>query len=328
MLKEENIIEEEEFVTHIMEEASFNDTIGEIEDVVDLSYLRDERVISVNSIDMYTIIDEYRRGISMKEADINTKYKTVDKKIKPVAVPLPEDSWQKMKEVANDPSLRDPKTIGHVFTKETKGKLRVGKEDFLLAEEEQTFRDMLERHGKAFAFLPREIGCADPRTIEPMVIFTVPHVPRAHFPKLIELLKEKVSMGILEPSNAPYSNRWFTVPKKNGSLRFIQDLQPVNKVTIRNAGIGPSVDEFAEAFAGRSIYSIGDLYSGYDQFQLAIDSRDITTMRTPIGLVRMCTLPQGATNSVAHMMNAMNKVLKDCIPNITMPFLDDIPIKG
>ena len=57
-------------------------------------------------------------------------------------------------------------------------------------------------------------------------------------------------MGILEPSNAPYSNRWFTVPKKNGSLHFIQDLQPVNKVIIRNAGIGPAVDEFAEAFTG------------------------------------------------------------------------------
>ena len=158
-----------------------------------------------------------------------------------------------MKEVANDPSLRDPKTIGHVFTKETKGKLRVGREDLLLPEEEQMFHDMLERHGKAFAFFPREIGCVDPRTIEPMVIFTMPHVPwnlkpipvpRAHLPKLIELLKEKVSMGVLEPSNAPYSNRWFTVPKKNGSLQFIQDLQPVNKVTIRNARIGLSVDKF------------------------------------------------------------------------------------
>ena len=42
----------------------------------------------------------------------------------------------------------------------------------------------------------------------------------------------------------------------------------------------------------------------------------------------MCTLPQGATNSVAHMVNAMNKVLRDCIPEITMSFLDDIPIKG
>ena len=99
--------EEEEFVTHIMEEASFNDTIGEIEEVVDLSYLHDHYVISVNSVNMYAIIDEYRRGISMKEADINMKYKTVDKKIKPIAVPLPEDSWQKMKEVANDPSLED-----------------------------------------------------------------------------------------------------------------------------------------------------------------------------------------------------------------------------
>ena len=66
--------------------------------------------------------------------------------------------------------------------------------------------------------------------------------------------------GILEPSSAPYSNRWFTEPKKNGTLRFIQDLQSVNKVTIRNAGIGQTIDEFTEAFAGRSIYSVGDLY--------------------------------------------------------------------
>ena len=51
-------------------------------------------------------------------------------------------------------------------------------------------------------------------------------------------------------------------------------------------------------------------------------------MRTPLGLVRMCTLPQGATNSVAHMMNGMNKVLRDFIPDKTMPFLDDVPIKG
>ena len=144
----------------------------------------------------------------------------------------------------------------------------------------------------------------------------------------MELLRQKVDMGILEPSSAPYSNRWFTVLKKNGTLRFIQDLQPVNRVTIRNTGIGPTIDEFAEAFAERSIYSVGDLYSRYDQFQLAVESRDIMTMRTPLGLVRMCTLPQGGTNSVAHMVNAMNKVLRDCIPEITMPVMDDIPIKG
>lgn len=51
-------------------------------------------------------------------------------------------------------------------------------------------------------------------------------------------------------------------------------------------------------------------------------------MRTPLGLVRMCTLSQAATNFVAHMMNRMNKVLKDFIPDKTMPILDDVLIKG
>ena len=31
---------------------------------------------------------------------------------------------------------------------------------------------------------------------------------------------------------------------------------------------------------------------------------------------------------MAHMVNAMNKVLWYCILDITMPFRDDIPIKG
>ena len=174
--------------------------------------------------------------------------------------------------------------------------LKIGGGGFLLPAEEDRFRRMPEKHNRSFAFSPGDIGCVDPTIVEPMVIFTVPHVPwslksiqvpRAHMPMLMKLLKQKVELGILEPSTAPYSNRCFTVSKKNGTLRFIQDLQPVNKVTIRNTGVGPSIDEFA----GRSIYSVGDLYSGYDQFQLAVESRDITTMRTPLGLVRMCTLP-------------------------------------
>ena len=132
---------------------------------------------------------------------------------------------------------------------------------------------------------------------------------------------EKVKMGILEPSNAPYQNRWFIVQKKNGTLLAIQVLQSENKVIIRNVGIGPNINEFVEAFVGRSIYSIRDMHSEYDQFQLSLDGRDITTMQTLVKLVRMCILLQGATNSVAHIINTTNKVLKDCIPDITMPSL-------
>jgi hypothetical protein len=131
-------------------------------------------------------------------------------------------------------------------------------------------------------------------------------------------------MGIVEPSIAPYSNQWFTIPKKNGKLKFIQDLQQINKVIIRNMGSNSIVDEFIEASLGKAIYSMGDLFPDYDQFQLAMDSRDLTPLRMPLGL---CTLPQGATKSVAHLMNIMNKVLRNFIPKKTMPFLDYVPIK-
>jgi hypothetical protein len=92
MLKEERIIAEDEFLMHVMEADSFNDSIKEVEAVVDLGCLHDQRMIAVNSIDMYAAIDDHRRGILMESATVNTKYKTVDKKIKLVGIPLPEDS--------------------------------------------------------------------------------------------------------------------------------------------------------------------------------------------------------------------------------------------
>ena len=61
-------------------------------------------MITVNAINMYTVIDDYHQSLLMESIKINTKYKTVAKKIKPVVIPLPEDSWQKMKEVANNPN--------------------------------------------------------------------------------------------------------------------------------------------------------------------------------------------------------------------------------
>jgi hypothetical protein len=138
----------------------------------------------------------------------------VDQKVRPVAAPLPEGSELRMKGVTTDPPPRNPAGIGHRFTDNTLWELKVGGGGFLLPAEEVRFQRMLGRHGKAFAFSPTEIGCVDPTIVEPMMIFTVPHVPwnlkpipvpRAHIPELMELLKQKVEMGIFEPSSAPYS---------------------------------------------------------------------------------------------------------------------------
>ena len=78
-----------------------------------------------------------------------------------------------------------------------------------------------------FAFSSNKIKCANPKMVEPMVFFMVKHipwnlkpilVPWVHIPKVVKLLKAKVAIGmaVLEPSNAQYSNRWFTGSKKTG----------------------------------------------------------------------------------------------------------------
>lgn len=92
-----------------------------------------------------------------------------------------------------------------------------------------------------------------------------------------------------------------TMPKKSEALKFIQDMKLANNVIIKNMEFGSVVDEIGKVFVGHAIYSSEDWYLDYDQFQLIEESRDLTTMKTPLNLVHKYILPQGATNFVAHM---------------------------
>ena len=127
--------------------------------------LSEDRVIPVSTIDMYKVISDFEKGTRAHQiARVDTKYKTVDRKVKLVAAPLPEGSWERIKGVATDPSLRDPAGIGHYFIDKTLRELKIGGGGFLLPAEEDRFRRMLEKHGKAFAFSPGEIECIDQST--------------------------------------------------------------------------------------------------------------------------------------------------------------------
>ena len=72
----------------------------------------------------------------------------------------------------------------------------------------------------------------------------------------------------------------------------------MNGVTLKDANIPPSVDEFAEDFGGVAMILVVNLFSGYDQIPLDIRSRDMTAFQSPIGLVRQMTLTQGWTGTV------------------------------
>ena len=80
---------------------------------------------------------------------------------------------------------------------------------------------------------------------------------------------------------------------KDWEWRLINDVQPLNKVTIHDSGLPSAVDEFSEDVAGYPISSAIDYYSGYYQIPLDMESRDLTAFMMALGLLRVTRLPQG-----------------------------------
>ena len=142
------------------------------------------------------------------------------------------------------------------------------------------------------------------------------------------MLKEKIDGGVYERAQSSYRSRWFCVRKKNGELRIVHDLQKLNGITIRETGVPPILDGFVEAYAGQSVYSVLDMYWGFYARILDPESRDMMAFQTPLGVLRITSLPMGFTNSPAEFQACMVFILEDEIPEVTGVFIDDIPVKG
>jgi len=189
--------------------------------------------------------------------------------------------------------------------------------------------------GITFDFTEKEVF--KPEVEPPHIVPVIPHeawqaasfrVPKALEGEMVDIVKKKLECGALERCCGPYRNPWFLVPKKSGGYQLINAAQRLNAVSIKDASLPPSADEFREEFAGFPLLSLLDLFSGYDQCELDLSSRDMTALQKPLGLLRMTALPQGCTNGVQVFDQVMKKILKDQIAaGIGKPFIDDVAVK-
>ena len=207
---------------------------------------------------------------------------------------------------------------------------------FLWEEEEKLVFEVLMKNEGALAWEDAERGRFREDYFDPVIIPTIEHEPWAlkNIPiphglreEVIKFIKEKIVNGTYKPSGSSYRSRWFCVPKKNGKFRIVHDLQPLSAVTIKDAGLPPNIEPYAEHCAGRAIYSMGDLYVGYDHAPIAPESRDLTTFQTPLGPHRLTALPMGWSNSVSIFQGHVTFILQDKLETAP-PFLDDVPILG
>ena len=225
--------------------------------------------------------------------------------------------------------------FGRRLTQERWEALQVGADGCLWEEEIRLVFDILMRKERALAWCEAEKGRFKEEYFPPVIIPTVEHEPWAQrnfpippglFDQVVEIIRDKIASGAYEPSTSSYCSRWFCVSKKNGKLRPVHDLQPLNAVTVKDASLPPGVEQFTERCGGRVIYTLADIFVGYDHRPLAEESRDLTTFQTPLGPHRLTVLPMGWTNSVPIFQADMEFILQD--EPEARPFIDDIITLG
>ena len=229
------------------------------------------------------------------------KYKPVALKVRPVMTELPK-RFRVVRKIIGDP-LADmpvlPTNPTHFeptgrYTLERKQYIdKVHDGDFLWPSERNLMHQFMMLHQDGFAWNDSQRGHFREDFFPPVEIPTVPHVPWAIknipippgiYNDVCAIIKKKIEIGVLEPSNASYRSRWFCVAKKDGtSLRMVQSLEPLNAVTIAHSGVTPFAEHLVEQFAGRACGGMLDLYVGYDERALAKSSRDYTHLTERTG---------------------------------------------
>ena len=131
-LKRVGLVSSDEVISGVFEEAGLEDGLVQILEGLS-SEVGGDVTIEMHSRAAYDVLKKMVAGIGLttgcgleSEAIVQTKYKTVAKKVKPVATQLPPDTMKHIKQAVKEPGLREKLKIGHQFTEESLAKLKIG----------------------------------------------------------------------------------------------------------------------------------------------------------------------------------------------------------
>ncbi|PIK56829.1 hypothetical protein BSL78_06231 [Apostichopus japonicus] len=93
-------------------------------------------------------------------------------------------------------------------------------------------------------------------------------VPLSMRDSLQEEVRKMIDMGVIEPSNSPYSSPVVLVPKPDGTKRFCVDYRKLNKVTTYEAEPMQTMTEIFSELSNDKYFSRIDLTKGYWQVEM------------------------------------------------------------
>jgi len=143
----------------------------------------------------------------------------------------------------------------------------------------------------------------------------------------MELLRKHISdllrAGMIRRSNSPHSSAIFSIPKKDGELRWVVDFRQVNSNTVPDRYPIPCIEDLLPRIRNASVFSRIDLKSAYWQVGIRQEDQEKTAFVTPFGLYEWRVLAFGLTNAPACFQRLIDRVLADCRES-AIGYFDDI----
>ena len=156
-----------------------------------------------------------------------------------------------------------------------------------------------------------------------------------------EVLKWLNEGFIYAISDSPWVSPVHVVPKKVGFTvvrneknelipprtitvwRVCIDYRKLNTTTIKDHYPLPFIDQMLDRLAGHSHYCFLDGYSGYNQFEIALEDKEKTTFTCPCGTFSFRMMPFGPCNALATVQRCMMSMFFDLVDEAMEIFMDD-----
>ena len=141
--------------------------------------------------------------------------------------------------------------------------------------------------------------------------------------ELKEQLKDLLDKGFIRPTISPWDAPMLFVKKIDGSLRKCIYYRQLNKVTIKNKYLIPTIDDLFDQLQGASHFSKIDLRSGYHQLRVRDSGIPKTSFTTECGRIEFVVMSFVLTNALTIFINFKNKVFKKSFQLFIVIFVDE-----